>query len=474
MAEPLVHAEEIMRASRVTALVVVAIVTGFGNFGCAKKIQVQKLAGGDIDICGVHKVGVGSFKISANKVSPALTSTIVGKLTQGIANEKQLDFFVRDPDELGKIAREIEEYHDKGTLTQRSLSALQAAGLEGIIFGDITAASLTDAESSKDVEVDSKTHQYVHNVYRQRTADLVVNYKMIDVRPDSPCGTLRTLVAQSANETATWEMLVSGDASVDSIGNAVDTSLENMFGSPDKGKAKAIQKVAQLPTEISIFDSLADQSVGKFLKKIQPHIKKGTVRIQSASTPRGELGVSYAMNCNWDQAEKTLEEAVKDGQGSAADYYNLAIVKDLKGCRKEATELMGKAVDLDPSDGEAIAAHAKLLDDRELGNFEPEFVPADLVNTTSKDVCPIKVGCGAPPPPVVVQPIIPRCTTTDRLTLRSAGNKDAKAIKSFPKGTELRIDDESGSSSWARIHIEVDGKAYDGWGYKQSYECKAD
>ncbi len=462
-----------MRPPRILSLILMTALLTAGGTGCAKKIQVQKLMGGDVDICGIRKVGVGSFKISANKVSPALAQTIVGKLTQGIANEKQLEFFARDAEELGKIAREIEEYHDKGSLTQRSLAALQSAGLEGIIFGDITAATLTDAERDEKIIVDDKTGRYVVNRYRRRTGDLTVNFKMVDVRPESACGTLKTIVAQSTNETGTWEVLVSGDAAAESIGNAVESGMGALLGGGGKDKSKSVQKVSQLPTEIGILDGLSDQAVGKFLTKIQPHMQKGSIGLKSASTLKGELGIGYAMNCNWDQAEKTLQEAVDESQATAADYYNLAIVKELKGCKQEATELMGKSVELDPTDSEAIAAHAKLLDKRDLGEFQESFTPSDLVTSSSRDVCAIKVGCGAPPPQVAQLATAPHCNTVDSMTVRVSGNREAKAIKTIPVGTEIRVDDDTSNPSWAKVHVELNGKSYDGWGFKKSYACTA-
>ncbi|MFN7956232.1 MAG: hypothetical protein U0610_31275 [bacterium] len=463
-----------MRSPCLLSLVLIGLVTAPMASGCAKKIQVQKLQSGEVDICGISKVGIGSFKTSANKVAPTLASTIVGKLTQGIANEKQLEFFARDSEELGKIAREIEQFHDKGSLTQRSLAALQGAGLEGIIFGDITAATLTDSERDDKIVVDDKTGRYVLNKYRLRTGDLTVNFKMVDVRPDSPCGTLKTIVAQSTNETGTWEVLISGDAAAVGIGNAVNSGVGALLGQGAKDKSPVVHKVSQLPTEVGILDGLAEQSVERFLKKIQPHMQKGSIGIKSASTPKGELGIGYAMNCNWDQAEKTLEEAVKESQATAADYYNLAVVKDLKGCHREATQLMGRAVDLDPSDAEAVAAHAKLLDKRELGDFQESFSAGDLITSTSKDVCPIKVACGTEAPPGPAPTATPRCVTIDSMTVRASGSRDAKAIKTFPKGTELTVSDDASNPSWTKVYVEQGGKSYAGWGFKKSYECKTE
>lgn len=374
--------------------------------GCAGKkiITVQKLVPAEIgSVPGV--VGVASFGASSPSYV-SVASTVAGKLTQGIANSGYLKMFTRDPAELGRVVKELEQFRGRGTLSSASLQGLMSQGLQGIIFGEVTMLQVQDQRRYEDVQVFDPTinaNRPVRQVYLDRNGDLTVNYKILDVN------TGQVLVAQSDNQHATWELLEAGDPNYKGTGSgtpayeagyAIGMLIGSAFGQsgsgpppspPTTGPAGA-QRVTQLPAEVMVVDLLANQSVAAFLAKIQPHHVAGTVSLKKSGNAQMELGAKYACNCNWAAAEQSMDAGVRSGIDiEASDFYNLAVVKELRGCRPEAVRLLSTAVSRDADDDEIVRAHSQLMQGIDLLVGSP---PPGGGSACSRP-CQIEASCGA-------------------------------------------------------------------------------
>ncbi|MFN7956640.1 MAG: hypothetical protein U0610_33355 [bacterium] len=367
--------------------------------GCAgSRITVQKSVPAEVGaIPGV--LGVAGFA-SASPAYGFVASTVAGKLTQGIANSGHLKMFTRDPAELGRVVKELEQFQGRGTLSAASLNRLMSQGLEGIIFGEVTMVQAQDTRRWEDVQVyDANYNAYrpARNVYLTRTGDLTVNYKILDVH------TGQVLVAQSDNQHGVWEILESGvgpqagGTPAFNAGYALGTMLGSAItgkpaaGAPPPVTSTGAKLVTQLPAETAVVDQLATQSVDAFLAKIQPHLVSGTVLLKKSGNDQMELGAKYACACNWAAAEQVMEAGLRTGTSiEGVDFYNLAVVKELRGCRREAVDLLAKAVARAPDDEEIVRAHAQLLQNVDLLAGSP---PPDSNSPCSRP-CQIEASCG--------------------------------------------------------------------------------
>lgn len=438
----------------------------------AKTIDVKRLVPGSVPIGNIQTLGIASFESSQKAEDVA--ASLVGKLEQGVANSGHLKMFTRNPEEMRRVVKELEEHGGKGTLRSRDLDRFLGEGLEGIIFGRITAATITDDRSFEDIRVtdaSSGAERTIRQTYKLRTGNLSVNFKVLDAK------TGQVIVAQSANATATWQALESGDPSLwrpesssSSSSGSIGTSLDNMLGTgakPVAAKVAAIP-VRALPADAAVFDQLATESAMLFLEKIQPHFETGTIALQGSSNPMVRKGLELACHCDFEEADQSIQDGIAAGPDiTAADHFNLGIVKYVRGCNREAIDSLKRAADAEPENSTFVQAYSVA---KKGGTLEAVMQRSSF-STRCPQPCEIKVACGTEP--VAAPAPLPRtrCVTVDSMTLRASGNRDSKAIKTIPKETEITVDDDGSNPSWSKVHAELNGKSYDGWGFKKSYEC---
>ncbi len=373
--------------------------------GCAgKTVQVQRLVPGSVPIGPIRTVGVASF--TAQPGYEVVASTLVGKLEQGIANSGYLKMFSRNPSELKRLVKEMEEFQGRGNLRSSDLDRLLGQGLEGIIFGEVTGGSVQDARTFEDVpffDASINANRTVRQVYYQRRGDLTVTYRILDVR------TAQVLAAQAENQTAAWEILESGDPRLASgattggtpafqAGYAMGTAIGALLGGNNAAAAPppnrppgSPQRVTQLPAAPAIFDDLATKSVDGFLAKIQPHYDGGVIELAQSDNASATQGIEYACACDWDQAERYLKFAIDSGKDiTSADYFNLGIVKEMRGCRSEALALLDQAVRREPGEAKYVHAHAALRQNQDVFSALAAGAPAP----TCPKRCTIEPRCG--------------------------------------------------------------------------------
>ena len=79
---------------------------------------------------------------------------------------------------------------------------------------------------------------------------------------------------------------------------------------------------------------------------------------------RNNLGITYILLKDWNNAMKTLKEVIKQKPDFLEPYYNLAGVYEETGLKNEAEEMYQKSLELSPRDADALSRLATLLYDR--------------------------------------------------------------------------------------------------------------
>ncbi len=486
-----------MRRWRCYVLALGAIALG----GCATKIKIQRQVASKSDLCGIRRIAIGNIVVDGRDAqalrarlakaeaksgkggadaSGELTKlredirkieifeqTIAGKIRQGI-QDQYLTYVERNPAQLAAVTREIEEFHDGGTLSKKTLQALQNDRVEGLLFISVTGQSNQRKPELFDESWQDPKDGSMHRAWRREsslTLLLNVEYRIADARPDSPCGALGSRARMAESEKQTWEVVERGG----------DTDPTRVIGDLaggilGGGGSGATKRVDMLPAPQQAIDELAQRSAAKYLRQIQPHWQRGAVEVRSPSTPRGQTALDYALSCEWDKAEEILTETIAaGGVVTADDYYNLAVIKELKGCRHEATTLMEKAVELD-SDSDLVKAHAKLLKGQGLGNFEDSGPPASMSDSgLPLDGCPIVLNC----PQVSSSPqeaVEGDARTNTELNLWSGPDKKKPLIKKFPQGTAVRVVDDHSNAAWWKLEIRDGNQTLEGWGFHKSID----
>jgi tetratricopeptide (TPR) repeat protein len=120
----------------------------------------------------------------------------------------------------------------------------------------------------------------------------------------------------------------------------------------------------QLPGKDQILEELAATVSQRFLGQIHPRTVAYRIDFEENEAPTTELGISYARNGLWEDAQRAFRQAANAYPRDATAQYNLALASNVLGDEYEAERAVERAIQLDPQD-----KYMRLLSSIRRGDF---------------------------------------------------------------------------------------------------------
>jgi len=315
-----------MRTSLLSAVFATMLLMSASCAPPVAKIRVLKPP--DVDISGVQRIAVADFQGPAGagqRLSGVLASRLVETGCFKVLERRKLKDLL-DEHKLSML----------GIVDESTASSVgRMLGVDGLIFGEVTAFKVEEETGVEKVEKEIGTGKYriveKKNIFtgkKRKVREEIKKRVLVDQRYKI----LKGIVSANFRivDVETGELLAA---------RSISSDFNMKAGGPDE--------IARMPSSEEILSKLTDEVVRKFVGQITPHYVIVKRRFQKGGDRRG---IKYARSGLWKEAEEVFRSVVESSPNSAAAHYNLGIAYEAQGRLLDAEAEYKRAVELEPEE----------------------------------------------------------------------------------------------------------------------------
>lgn len=280
------------------------------------------------DVGDVERIAVADFQ------GLERSGRIIGsKIAEGIVDAGYYRLYERS--ELDRILDE-KEFNQSEWVDPATVSDLKLAGVDALIFGVVDAYNIDSQTGVEKVEREVKSGR-TRKVEREGK-----NGEIEIVEEDI----LETILVERPYTLREGTLAVTFRLANINSGQIVAIKTETASFSQRRWHDEA----RRLPNKDEILEGLAESVCDRFLGQIHPRTVAYRVEFEENEAPATELGISYARNGLWEEAQRAFRQAAHAYPNDASAQYNFALAANVLGNEFEAEQAVQKAIHLDPQD----------------------------------------------------------------------------------------------------------------------------
>lgn len=281
--------------------------------GCAHVAQVTTLQPAAVDVSGMSRIAVIDF---SGEQGSAVATNLSGRLW-----ENQF-YTVVDRSEIRSPVRQA-SYQDSSTRLSQVLTPAKAAGVDGVILGEVVEYRCDD-EILQSTSVNFHKDDVKHNDHDHDHTGFGVDHKETLLRE----GTVT--IAFRLVDVSTGEVRASKQVSKHYEGRSIN------------GDEK-------LPPKGEVLDQLTQECLDEIIAMLAPHestcdIELATCDIWTRGRSDVKSGVDFAKQGNWEKAEAKWKRAADANPENHAALFNLSVAAMQKQDYAEAEDFAMRAV----------------------------------------------------------------------------------------------------------------------------------